>query len=275
MNRKKYRPVFISLSLLLVLVAVWLVLLYQPWTRDKKTDTYFGEGISGFCINEICIQKDNEIWMISDGKIYAPANKETIENYISKFKSLKLEAITSINKDKFGDLSIGIEPVILKINNKQLEIGGVNSNYDGTYVKPENDDKVYDLPEVFIKNNLVDTNLWLNKSITNLPVLQIKKVSVMYKNKIREVLPNNGQWGNIKWIEKVANLVAVKFLQSSGQKYEVIYDFALETDTGITHFKLGQYSPDKNNTVYWATNSEKFYYEISKDDFTLLTGNFN
>jgi hypothetical protein len=276
MNWKKNKPIILNLGFLLLLIGILTILFFKPWIREPKIKNYFGDNILGFCVNDICLgQTNNGGWQVVRGDLKAPASADLVTSLLTKLKDIKLDEEISQNKDKFADLDIGVSQVVLEVNGKKLEIGGHNSNYDGTYVRESDKNKVYNSGIILTKTNLGDINYWINKTITNLPILQIKNITINSDNKSKEYLPKDNKWQDQKMVEKVANLTAVKFLNnfSPVEQKKVMIDVQTENDR--TRIVLGKNPLDKKTQIYWASTDEFNYYEITHDDFSLLTGKIN
>ena len=120
-------------------------------------------------------------------------------------------------------------------------------------------DIVYNTNVYLEKNNLVSESYWMNKNVTNFPILQIKKVTV-----------DNKEVTDKKMIEKLANLKVVKYL-SDNKDPVATRVFEIQTDNSPSVLKIGQKNLDWKNKLFWATVDDKFYYEIDGADFSLLT----
>jgi len=137
---------------LIILVVILALVLDKFNIFHRSAEPYFGRNIDQFCLNDRCYQ-------VNDPNL----NQEIISPTIEKWKTIKLIDIISENKDKFKDL--GFDPqkkVVLKINNQSLEIGQITSDYTGTLVKKENEDKIYKINVVINKDNINDPNYWAN-----------------------------------------------------------------------------------------------------------------
>lgn len=231
----------------------------QPWSVKKSTTVFPGD-ISNFCVNNLCLNKNDQTWMVNN----IPANKENVENIIEKLRRIKLETAVSENKDRFGEMGITDgNKATIDVGGKKLEIGNINSYYDGTYIKPADKDVIYDVPVLLDKNSLTSEDFWVKKSLTNVPTSQVKKILV-----------GSQEVTNKKIIEKLANLNAVKYLPDNkglapNRTFEIVLD-----DKRIV-MKIGWKYLDRRTRLFWATTDEKFYYEIGINDFNLLTARLN
>ena len=137
---------YFSAFILLVMLSIVLL---EFGIFDKKEGLYFGKEISKFCVNENCYETN-------DGKL----DQEVIVPTIDKWKTIKLLDMVSTNKDKFKEMGFTDQKVILKINNKSLEIGSISSDYTGTFVRKENEDKIYKINVMMDKNNISNPKYW-------------------------------------------------------------------------------------------------------------------
>ena len=272
MNWRKNKLLIISTVVLLVVGVgvVWMV--KGPELTTKKTSAYFGNQIDKFCVNEICLQKTGDNWMVSNGQYSVPANSELAESYVTKFKDLKLGDMLSVNQENFVNLGIGVSQVVLKINGKSLEIGNANSNYDGTYVREADGKTVYNLDLILEKSHLAETDIWINKILTNLPTSQIDKITITNSKNSRVFVQKEGKWEDQKWVDKAAGLTAVKLLTDFTPGTETKIVITIDKGVQNTQLILGETIKPKNTPVYWATTDSNYYYSITPEDFNLLTG---
>jgi hypothetical protein len=255
----------ISFAVLIILLAI--VLIKSADLKNKETSFLFTKNIDSFCLNKICLEKKNNLWMVNADSKIIPANDYLVNTYIEKFKQIKLNDLISENKDKFKDFGIDADnKLVLKIDDKKLEIGSVSNSRDETYVKEEDKNSVYKIPFVLDKNNLSQVSDWEKKDLTNLPQFQITKVTAKWGNKNKEFVPKDNNWGNPKQIDKIAHLEIGKYLEDFKPDNLQKYEFEIETENGKTKLVVGK---------YFATLDEKYYFEISQENFNLLTGGLN
>lgn len=274
MDWKKNEYLLASILILILSAGAVGLEWIKPWSKKKTETTFFGSEINKFCINDLCLNNKNNEWKVDDGKTVAPANKEMVETYVEKFKKIALEELLSVNQNKFAELGIGISQVFLTINGKSLEIGKIDSNYDGTYVREKDGKAVFDIDMVMDKNHLRMVDQWLNKTITNLAILQIKKIEVSHNGKSISLTPNDNKWNDQKWVEKVAYLEGINYLSNYQSKNPETV-IRVETENGVTQIGLGKDTTNRNNPIYWATINDHDYYSIEKSNFNLLTGKIN
>ena len=266
MKKESHKALWISLAALVISGAVLGLVMVAPW-NNKKTEKFFGNQIDKFCVNDNCLQKSDGNWLVTNGKMSAPANNEIVNDYVSRFSSIELGDVISTNPDNFADLGIGVSQVILTANGRSLEIGEINSNYNGTDVREKDGKTVFNIDIVLEKDNLGNTEGWINKTITNLAVLQTNKITVSKNGNSVDFVTNNGVWDDPKWMEKADGLTATGYLNGFVPGNETKTIMTIETDHDKTTLTLG-----KNNSVFWATTDGKYYYSISGDDYLLLTG---
>jgi hypothetical protein len=277
MNWKKHKTLIISLMALLAtsMALGWEMKKSEVTSEKEKGQNYFSGEIDKFCVNNICVQKNGDGWMTTDGQITAPANKEMIDTYVQRFGEIGLGNVVSVNQNNFADLGIGVSQVILEVNGKKLEIGKINANYDGTYVREAEGKTISDIDMVLEKGHLSDINQWVNKTLTNLATLQTSKITVSEKEKSKEFTPKDGKWDDSTWMDKVVHLTAIEYLERFNPGTEIKTYMEIETGSQKVKLVLGKSTVDKKNTIYWATTDEKYYYSISADDYNLLTGKIN
>lgn len=236
----------------------------------KNYHPFFDGKIENFCINEVCVNQDNGQWKVKDGQKTAPANQEMVNIYLQKWQNIYLEETASINKNNFSNLGIGSSRVILSINDKKLEIGNINSRYEATFVKPDNEEKIYLTSIVFDKNELSKFDYWMNKTLTNLATVQTTKITIVNNGKSISVEPKEGVWKNQEWVEKVNHLTTNNYLENflpSDPKTKI----NIENEISQVEINLGEKINENKKTIYWATIDNINYYEISKEDYILLT----
>ena len=180
----------ISLLILGLLIGATFLIWKQPW-QVKKTGPYFSGEINKFCVNSSCLDKSSGLWMVNG----APADQDAANNTVDKLVKIELGDIISTNKDRFGQLGfVDTNKVIVEVNNKKLELGSANASYDGAYIKEPNVDIVYNTNVYLEKNNLVSESYWMNKNVTNFPILQIKKVTVDNKEVTDKKMIEKTRW---------------------------------------------------------------------------------
>jgi len=265
------KSVFLSFLFLLLIVIV-LVLKMNLWSEDGSNVTYFSGEINRFCINLLCMEKRENDWFVVGGEGVIPANNEVVDSFVKHLPEISLVETVSDNPDKFGDLGIGgEEAIILDIGGKRLEIGDNTRNYDGTFVRVENGRAVFRIGVLLTKARLSDINYWVKRTITNLSQQQVKKIMIVFRGKTYERLPTEGKWSDEKFIERISDLKSLKYLTDfQVDNLNSVYEFLIDYDEDkLVKIKIGK--RDGKEKLYWATTDDKFYFEISEDDFNLLT----
>ncbi|OGL52703.1 hypothetical protein A3K55_01780 [Candidatus Shapirobacteria bacterium RBG_13_44_7] len=265
MKEKLRNPVVIS-GFLVLLLGLVVVVKEGRWKKEE-VGVFFPTTIEKFCLNQVCLYQENQRWMVNDGKIVAPGNKETIEGIIERLREIKLTEMVSNNPDRFGDLGIGgEEKIILTVGEKKLEIGELSTDYSGTYVREEGGGVVYKISAYLDGENWAGRDYWEEKMMTNLAVGKIKKVTIVMGKKERFFEAKEGKWANERWINKVASLAAEKFLNDFNPEKSLVATIKIESEGENINLSLGRL---KN--VYWASTEEKYFFQISRSDFDLLT----
>ena len=168
-------------DLSLIITSVIIGLLILPFglkliltKYSGVTKNFFVNEIKGFCINEICLSKDNEKFLVESKGVKVPADNEKVINLIKSLAKIKLDELVSDNPERFKELGFDDQKVVLKVDNQELEIGGLNPSYDGTLIKDK--EKVYSIPFILNKVNLTNFEYWQIKQLTNLPKLEIIEI---------------------------------------------------------------------------------------------------
>ena len=143
--------ILLSIILLFIVIVFFVAKFWNPFEIEKES--YFGTDIKEFCVNTFCYKKD-------DSKL----NKEIIEATLSKWQTIQILDLISTNKEKFNSLGFTDNKVILKVNDKSLEIGQITADYTGTLVKKENEDKIYSINVIIDKNNISNPEYWLDRA---------------------------------------------------------------------------------------------------------------
>jgi len=267
---KRLGPVIISGLAAMLLVGWVLMQKYGPVDNKKKDGDFFGETENGFCINEVCLSKEKDKWLVDDGQIKMPANQEIADIYQKRFKEIELLEMVSNNETRFESLGIGnSNGVVLEIGGLSLEIGNVTFGTSGTYVRKTGEKVVYRIGMILDKNSLASVEHWQNKQVTNLPLYQIKKVVITDDKKTITLEPKEGKWENQKLIEKVAYLPKVKFLPGFSEDKSLIKTITVTTESETAVY-LGKKRMG-GRWLYWASTDRVWFYEIKATDYFDLT----
>lgn len=272
MNKQSYKTLWTSLGTLVILGGILGLVVIKPWDKLNKPEKFFGDQIELFCVNNSCLQKNNGSWRVTTGNMAAPSNNETDNDLANKLASITLGDVISTNPDNFVSLGIGESEVIISANGRSLEIGKINSNYDGTYVREKDGRTVYNIDVVLEKDNLGNADQWINKVVTNLAVLQTIKITISKNGRTLTFVPKNGIWDDPKWMEKVDGLTAINFLGSFKPGNEIETTINVATENSQVSIVLGEMVVSKNTSLFWVTTNGKDYYSIGADDYHLLTG---
>lgn len=259
--RKRQWGLIISFGLVAVVTSI-LILKRISGGENFKPERIFSGEISSFCVNKLCVKKDDSGWWVENEGDRVPGNEEAIGDFTDKFKKLEFTTIVSQNRDKFGEMGIGKDQVVLEINGVQLEIGSATQKYDGFYARKGDDGTVYLSNLLLIKDEISKSDYWQKKLILNLPKYQLKKVTVKYGGKEKILEPKEGKWDRETLVDKLAFLKAIKYLPGGKPSDKDVYIYEIETEKEKTELVVGK---------YWATTDEKRYFEISKDDYLVLT----
>lgn len=245
---------------------VWLILLMIVgqkmgwWSKKDDGKSFFGDKIESFCIDDCCLKRDSDRWWVTETDEREPADEEIVKNYLNRLLEIKLEMVASDNQKRFGDLGIGEEEkVVLKIEDQELELGNVAGDGSGTYVREKNGEKVYKLEVVLDGSRLKSRDFWQVKYLTNLPRMQVEKVET-----------EDGEISDDKIINLICSLPVEKFLSEQVDDEGKRMVIKIKTEGEEKELKLGMVGG--KSIYYWASVDEGVYYQISRDNFYLLTG---
>lgn len=272
----KTKNPFLFTLVLLVIGGLMVLVKFQPKIFNKEVINFFAKDINKFCINNVCLEQDNNSWYIIEGNSKIPADEDMVKIYKERFEQIRLNVLVSRNPDKYNEFGIGgNDKVVLEINNKKLEIGRITNETDGTYVKDENARDIYYISTILDKNNLSNSDYWYLRNLSNMAKSEIKKVVVLRNGKNIELTPDkNGTWNNEQMIDKLINLVRVKYLPDFKFDSKNEYKFEVQTDSNNFTISVGQSKIGKDS-IYWASLDKIHFFEISKNDFDLLTQKLN
>ena len=233
-------------------------------TGKKKNEVrpFFGDKVGDFCVNKTCVAMIDGRWMVEENGKKVPADKEVVEDYGKRLAGLKLGELVSENPKKAEELGFGPEKTVIEGNMKRLEVGKVAAGWDGTLVREENGDKVYKVKTMLEGQEMEKGDFWKQKYLTNLSKYQIKKIIVEKDGK---------KWDGEKLVDKISFLAAGEYLPDY-QQGGVVYRLTVETENGKITVVTGKKTLSWNKFQYWATADEKDYFEVTKEDFEVLTG---
>ncbi|MBU1088642.1 DUF4340 domain-containing protein [Patescibacteria group bacterium] len=260
-----------SFIILLVVITGFLFLKYSTTRSQPVEQFYFSlDDQDEICFDDFCLNKKDNAWFISESDI--PVEQETIDRFISQYKQIKLEDLISKNPDKSKDFGFNDDQKnILKIGDRQLQVGRITDSYDSTYVKNPQNDNIYIIPFTWNPNTLKQDSYWQNSTVTNLPIFQIKKIIISKDNKETEITKKDDKWENDEFIDKVSHLSASDYLGQQAPSNPFL-TINIEIENNQTYsLDIGQQKISWNESVYWAKTPDNFYYRIEAEDFKTLT----
>jgi hypothetical protein len=258
-------------SLILVATALLAVLIKSKiWQKNRQVSEYFDQNTNEACFNDLCLKKENGIWIMNYGGKTALANNEIVDIYFKKIKEIKLTDVISENNKRFAEYGLDKDVVTVKVKDKKLDIGKINSFYDGTYVLDRIKTKIYVIPIILDRDDLTSPNYWIIKDLTNLQPSQISKVTFDFAKTTKVIEPKAGIWANKIWIEKISKLKANQLLSDFVEGTTKIR-FLIQTETKQIDLTIGENEIGKKKKVFWATTGGGWYFEINETDYKLLT----
>jgi len=136
------------LSSFLILIILSILIVWKSNLLHVKTENYFKGEIKTICVNDYCANDDDQ-----------NINQEIFSLSKDKWKNIKVLDLIAENTDKYESLGFSEKnKVVLKINNRELELGNVSSDWTGTLVKTNN--KIYKINVVIDKNNISNKYYW-------------------------------------------------------------------------------------------------------------------
>lgn len=268
MTRKNKVLIFSSLLVLVAAGAVgWRIWRERGGQVDKWlgfAPQRLGQSTERFCFNGVCLEKKEGSWLALEAGFEIPAEEEVVEVTVLRMEEIVLNKVVAENKDRFAGLGIGESGAIfLEAGGKKLELGTISQKYDGTYVREENGDVVYKIGVVLDRGALVDVRYWQKKLLTNLPRLQIKKVTIEKDGEKKE-LEDDGEM-----FEAVSSIKLGQYLadfEATGDEYK----FEVSTEGETVEFFVGVVSEEKK-LIYWGSQKKKYFFEMEKEIFEQLT----
>ncbi len=258
-------------SFFLVLAMGTVVWIKNGGWKKNEERKWFPKAVENFCVNEMCLKKTGGLWMISEAGVEIPADGEVVESTIFRLEEIILDDLVSENEGRFGGLGIGAEEIVLlKAENKSLEIGDITGKYDGTYVRQEGGDGVYKVKIVLDKDDLSSVSYWQKKSLTNLPVLQIGKMVIERDGDKKELVAGEDGWSEADedLVDVMSNVMVSQYLSNfvaEGEEYRV----AIETERDKVEFWVGKKKETKD-IIYWGSEDKKYYFVIEKEIFEVI-----
>lgn len=221
--------------------------------------------INGFCINEICLSNESNMWWVDNKQTKTPADGSVVDNFKKELAKIKFDKLVSENPEKLSLFGFNAaSPVELKVNSLNLMLGSQNPSMDGTYLKISGENKVYETRADIPKSEVSTATFWTAKKVTEIPVLSItsielskgdKKVTI---DKEDPIVPTLSAIGVVSYLNNFKDMTAA-------------YTYKINTDDGEKDILLGVDKNDPKKYIYWVTTGNNIYYEIKKSDFDLLT----
>ncbi len=189
--------------LICVIVVLFLILLFT----GKKPQTKPIISIEELKSIKICrpidtteIEIKNNNYQIIKPFSY-PGDSSTIAFLINNLKNLKLGEVISRRKEKFDDFEVGVNGIKISLRGRKevsFYIGKYAGDYQNSYLRFENDDKVY-LASGITKHQVnIKPDDWRDKTIIKIDKELIEKINIddkeiikkdtlwMYKDKVIE-----------------------------------------------------------------------------------------
>lgn len=257
----RLNPVWVSAGLLILVgvVAISVKIIQTP--KKAVTKPYFPTKIDSFCINKWCFGRDESVWLMDIDGQKVPADGDKVESFIKEIGLLRLESVVSNNPESFDGLGLGDKNgVRVRAGDKEIIVGNLGQDYQSTMVRIPGASEAYLAEVVWNQMNLLNEKYWEKYRVTNLPSLQIVKITVNGKElKATDEVKN-----------RLTHLEASSYISSKIEKIVNRFDYVIEDEKEKTSLSIGR-GKLGSRVIYWATTDEKYYFEINKSDFTLLT----
>lgn len=243
------------------LVAYFMV----PKLVTRPTANWIEGEIGNFCINNVCLTKTDDKWWVEIDSKKVPADTSTVNNFVDDLKRIKLERIVSVNSEKLTEFGFdSTAPTELKVNNQSLLIGDQNSAMDGTYVKKSRENEVYEIETTLVKDKMATPDFWINKKVTEIPVLSIRKIELNNGDKSIEIPTDD------KIVTTLASVEATSYIDKPTDTTPVD-TYKITTENGEISLFLGMEKQEDGKSIYWASSGDNDYYAIDKKVYDLLT----
>jgi len=159
----------------LALVVIVLASVNKMWIKEesrvevevKKVFVENDKKEEVFCINNFCLKKIEGKWWLENGEEEAiEAENELVEIYFNKLMEMEYGEVVSKNETNFFEFGIGKEEevLILEMWGKKVELGSIASDYEGSYFRDYQGDRIYKSKIIFDKEIMTDKNYWIKKS---------------------------------------------------------------------------------------------------------------
>lgn len=151
----------ITLSLVLIGLLVVAVLVKVGLFNNRDKTIIKGE-VDKFCLNDFCLEKKDNKWRVIDKNGENEAKAEMVKIYVDKFKIMEWVDLVSTKPEKLSNYGMGGDKkLILKINGEQLEIGSVGGDLAQTYIRRENENRIYTTNVNLDKQIFREKDFWL------------------------------------------------------------------------------------------------------------------
>lgn len=242
---------------LLAVIFVFALNILPKYFKKKDDLRLLNLTVEKFRLGMLDFNKEGEDWFFTiSGENKQPANAETVNQFLESAKNIRLDEVVAVEAESFKDLGISEENQIL-LGQNSYWLGKLGSSFDTTYIRPLSGTRVYEINTVWGNHEIFKPEYWVNKYAANFSIFQISKIEIQNKT----FLPKNGNWDNQKWIETLAYLKNGKYIGTNRPKSNVELNFKVHIADDIHEVIIGD---------YWVKYG-KFYYEISRADFEVLT----
>lgn len=145
-----------------IIVFLSVFILVKIKVIDNRNVKYlFKDEINKFCVNDFCVEKENDRWFVQEGEEKNEARERAVEVYLKKFESMDLADLVSTTGDKIEEYGFNDDKkTILTIDDKKIEIGNIGGSFDQTYIREENDNKVYTSDVSIDKSLIREKSFW-------------------------------------------------------------------------------------------------------------------
>lgn len=266
---KDSKLLLISSIMMVFSVVIVALIMILPKYQKNDSKVFKSEG-GDLCIADLCLIKTGEKWMIKTKDKQIPADSEIVENFIKQLTKMELGQVISSNSDKYANLGFGGTSVELSYAGVKLEVGKINSSYDGTYVRVNSQGPVHNSNVIIEKDGLSKTSYWESKKITNIPKQDIVNILMNNNKKTLEITPKDGAWPNEKLIERLTYLDG-KYTTEISPTWEKAQRATINLRTNSVELWWGKETDNNRKVKFWASSDKSNIYEIDAKDFELLT----
>ena len=122
---------------------------------------------------------------------------------------------------------------------------------------------VYKVGIILDKSSWSQAEYWRKKVLTNLPKLQIKKITIEKGEQKKEISEGEELMMAVSYVELGRHLAGF-------EPGEDKYHFKVETEGESKEFLLG-IKREEGENIYWASESGQYFFEIDQELFDSLT----